>query len=196
MDNTANGGTACHSSGDLAANSATCSTLFTIDSLPTGGGVQWATLKLSNVGTLDSSNIQFAASQACATAINDIGGPTFTGANDLCPQLKIYIAETNSTYDHADTAGDDSDNALGCAYGTSSGAAAGEGCAFATQTLATLPSSSTSLTLASGGSGNTLLQLTHGQSRYFVIGVQAPDLANSYQNRKATFNLTWKLNQA
>jgi hypothetical protein len=53
------------------------------------------------------------------------------------------------------------------------------------------------LPLAPNASGNTLLQLTHKQSRYFVIGILAPSsLANANQNDMVTFDLKWRIDQA
>jgi hypothetical protein len=88
-------------------------------------------------------------------------------------------------------------SAVECAYGND----AGSTCTFnSTPNLGSIPSTATALNLLSGGGvGNTALQLDAGGTRYFVIAVQPPSvggLDNSYQNKKASFNLRWKIDQA
>jgi predicted ribosomally synthesized peptide with SipW-like signal peptide len=197
LDNTS-GATTCHSATDTSNNSQTtgCSILFTVPSLTDTTGPTYAQLTLSNVGTLDAADIKFFSSNPCITASNGLG-VTFGGGADLCGNLQLVIIETDSSFHH-----DATNHALGCAYGTVdvNNATDGLGCTFgASPNLGSLPTSGSPVTLSltSGASGNTLLQLTHSQSRYFLIGVKPPTpLTNAYQNRKGQFDLTWHIDQA
>lgn len=126
--------------------------------------------------------------------------PTFGGGGNLCTSLDVGIVETDATL----TGGNVIGNAVGCAYGTPSGAT----CSLtSTYTLGNLPYENDpqygtaghapyALTLASGLNGNTLTQLTAGQQRTFLIAVK-PDtgLGNTFQNRKATVDLVWHIDQ-
>jgi predicted ribosomally synthesized peptide with SipW-like signal peptide len=194
LDN--NGGTTtCHSAADTTNNATTsgCDILFNLDPLPSAASTQWAQLTLSNVGSLDAGGIDFWASNACATQASNPSGPTFGGGGNLCNALQVVIVETDSSFHHSV-----SNPALGCAYGQAD--ATGLGCSFNSAfNLAGLPGSASTLTVAAGQSGNTGTQLTHAQSRYFAIGVSTPaagGLNNTFQNRKAAFDLTWRITQA
>jgi hypothetical protein len=130
-----------------------------------------------------------ATTQSHATNTQISWGLSFTGGTALCGSLPIVVVETNSTYGH-----DTGTAALGCAYGTS---LANYGCSFGANKISTIGTSLTSLTLASGGSGNTGTQLNSNSSRYFVIGVQTPaSLTNGSQNEQAKFDLVWHIDQA
>jgi hypothetical protein len=123
-----------------------------------------------------------------ATPTNVKSAPSF-GNGDLCTGLQVAIVETTATPGYA--------NAVECAYGND----AGSTCTFSTTpNLGTLPSSPLGLNLFSGGgTGNAALGLDAGGTRYFTIAVQPPSvvgLDNTYQNKKATFNLRWKIDQA
>lgn len=119
--------------------------------------------------------------------------PSF-GAGTLCGGLQYAIVETDSSFH--DTSGN---HALGCAYGFGVDGTT-NGCTFGgTYTVNNIPGSMTSLTLASsGGTGNTGTQLSAGGTRYFLIQIQPSggSLDNTYQNKKATFDLRWQINQA
>jgi predicted ribosomally synthesized peptide with SipW-like signal peptide len=199
LDNTS-GGTTCHSSSDAVDNAITsgCKILFSVDPLPSAASATYAELTLSNVGTLDASGIDFSASSpACTTGKSDPAGPVFGGGGNLCSALQVVVIETDAAFHH-----DSANPALGCAYGTvdPNNATTGAGCVFAPSvSLDGLPTSFTPLTLKSDASGNTGGQLTHGQSRHFLIGVSTPaasGLNNTFQNRNATFDLTWRITQA
>ena len=125
---------------------------------------------------------------AAATPTNVKSAPSF-GSGNLCTGLQVAIVETTSTPLFA--------NAVKCAFGNVSG----NTCSFnTTPNLSTLPSTATALNLLSGGgTGNAALGLDAGGTRYFVIAVQPPSvggLDNTYQNKKATFDLRWQINQA
>jgi hypothetical protein len=125
---------------------------------------------------------------AAATPTNVKSAPSF-GSGNLCTGLQVAIVETTSTPTFA--------NAVSCAFGNISGPT----CTFnTTPNLTTLPGSATALNLLSGGgTGNAGLGLDAGGTRYFVIAVQPPSVSgldNTYQNKKATFDLRWQINQA
>lgn len=123
--------------------------------------------------------------------------PSF-GNGNLCSGLDVGIVETDATQ----TGGNVIANAVGCAYGTVSGSV----CALTSaKTLANLPyendpnfgtNGPTALTLASGLNGNTGTQLSAGQQRTFLIAVK-PDssFGNTFQNKKATVDLVWHIDQ-
>lgn len=124
-----------------------------------------------------------------------VSGPEFGGGGDLCSQMNLSIVETDSSFDHGSPA------AEGCAFGSSTGVSAGLGCNIASGTaLSTdLHTTSSDLTLkADAGDNNTGTNLAHGGSRYFLIAINTPlaSLDNTFQNRKATFDLLWHIDQA
>jgi hypothetical protein len=106
------------------------------------------------------------------------------GNTGFC-SLPISVVETGSSYAH-----DETNQALGCAYGQSNGQ--GYGCDFdgVSHQITSVGTSLRALTLANG-------QFASGEKRYFVIGVQAPTLSgNTYQNKQAKFDLVWHIDQA
>jgi predicted ribosomally synthesized peptide with SipW-like signal peptide len=127
---------------------------------------------------------------------NNVMSSAEFGTPDLCGALKFTVDETNASFQHA--AGQ---NAT-CAYPAAADAGDGSGCDFtngAVGFLSAAPTSLTPLSLASaGGTGNTLTQLSANGTRYFVIGIQpnAAVLDNTYQLRKASFDLVWHIDQA
>jgi predicted ribosomally synthesized peptide with SipW-like signal peptide len=193
-----NGVTTCNSESNSGnVQTAGCAVLFTVPSLTDTSGTYYASLTLTNAGTVEASSIWFKASTACVTATNNVAGPTFGGGGgaDLCANLQTFIIETDSGFNHNST-----NKAYGCAYGTPSpnNAVDGLGCQFTpTPNLAGLPSTLTSLTLAPTVNANAGSNLSAGKSRYFVIGVKPPTpLTNAYQNRKGSFDLLWHIDQA
>jgi predicted ribosomally synthesized peptide with SipW-like signal peptide len=135
------------------------------------------------------ANFSYPAGGSPAT----VSGPEFTPAGELCTDLKLSVVETDSSFNHSSGTA-----AEGCAYGTAGGSA-GLGCIIGSGTaLASVPSSPTALTLASGINSNTGTNLSSGKSRYFLVAVKqtSTSLDNTYQNRKATFDLLWHLDQA
>jgi len=122
-----------------------------------------------------------------------VTGPQF-GTSDLCSNMGLSIVETDSSFNH-----DSSNNAAGCAFGTLDNSV-GLGCDLTSgTTLDTDLSGSTDLSLDSGGgSGNSGTELSARGSRYFLVAVNMPlaSLDNSFQNRKATFDLLWHIDQA
>jgi predicted ribosomally synthesized peptide with SipW-like signal peptide len=187
------GSTTCHSASNTSTNAVAtgCKILFNLDPLPSAATTRFADLTLSNVGSLDASGIDFWASNACVTQASDPNGPVFGGGGDLFGALQLVIIETDASFNHSPGS-----PALGCAYGQAD--ATGLGCSFSnTFSLGGLPGTARALSLAADQSGNT--GLASAQNRYFVIGVSTPaagGLNNTFQNRKAAFDLTWRITQA
>jgi predicted ribosomally synthesized peptide with SipW-like signal peptide len=100
----------------------------------------------------------------------------FTQTPNLCGQLKLYIEETDASFN----------TVLNCVYGTTTGA--GQPCTDG-PTLSSLPSS------AQNFNNITTPQLAAGQSRYLKITVVTPTLglSNSDQSTQAGFDLTWHI---
>jgi predicted ribosomally synthesized peptide with SipW-like signal peptide len=107
------------------------------------------------------------------------------GATTLCSGLQIYVIETAANHT----------TAVGCAYGQLSAGTCVFDPAF---TLGGVGSSlGNTLSLASAVNGNAAIGLDAGKNRYFVIGIKAPtSLTNSAQNKSATFDLRWHIDQA
>ncbi len=159
--------------------------------LTSGGNTQtFVTTAAASAGATSITVTSQTANFSYPIGTNVSWGPEF-GTGNLCTGLQVVIIETDSSYNHVLA-----NPALGCAYGTSAGG--GIGCTFAsTPALSDVPTSLTALSLASGASGNTSTDLTAGQSRYFLIGVKQPSgLGNTYQDRKASFDLLWHIDQA
>jgi predicted ribosomally synthesized peptide with SipW-like signal peptide len=137
-------------------------------------------------------NVQAQDANFSYTTSATVSGPEFTPAGELCTDLKLSVVETDSSFDHSTPA------AEGCAYGTTGGSA-GLGCIIGSgHTLDSIPASPTALTLASGINSNSGTNLSAGKSRYFLVAVKqtSASLGNTYQNRKAKFDLLWHLDQA
>jgi predicted ribosomally synthesized peptide with SipW-like signal peptide len=180
--------TTCKSEAGPAAapyNQQTCATLFTVPALGASTTV-WASLKLTNTGSLDATGVSFKGSCTGAS-----GTTVFGGAIDLCTGLKLVIEEWTQAWGAA--------VAASCAFPASTTAACTPSTGTALSGLGTV----TPLTLAPGGGLNNtgvLLSKTSGANsgtRWFKIGITAPaSLDNTYQNRTATFGLTWHIDQA
>jgi predicted ribosomally synthesized peptide with SipW-like signal peptide len=110
--------------------------------------------------------------------------PSFATAN-LCSALKIAVEETNSL-----------SATQRCSYGTTLAAAS---CTLGSSgSLAGLPTSGSpaTLSLTPNLGTNSAQLLSAGQSREFNIKVLAPaSMDNTYQDRSATFDLTWHIDQ-
>jgi predicted ribosomally synthesized peptide with SipW-like signal peptide len=146
---------------------------------------------------LGSTSITITSPTHAYTTGDDVKSSAEFGTPDLCAALRFTVAETtNSSYLH--TAG----SGATCAYPAAADAGDGSGCDFTDGSvgfLSDLTTSDTALTLASaGGTGNTGTLLSAGGTRYFVIGIEpnAAVLNNTYQLRKASFDLVWHIDQA
>jgi predicted ribosomally synthesized peptide with SipW-like signal peptide len=117
--------------------------------------------------------------------------PSF-GAGDLCTNLDIGIVETDNTQLIG--------GAAGCAFGTPSGSVCTLNNSTTFNSISTNSLSPSALTLvANGGTGNSFGTgdgLDAGGQRYFLIAVK-PDatFGNSFQNKKATIDLVWHIDQ-
>jgi hypothetical protein len=116
--------------------------------------------------------------------------PSF-GNGNLCSGLDVGIIETDSSFLPA--------NAQGCAYGTVNVLTCTLSNSFTINSFPTSLGSAVSLNLASGGgTGNGATQLLQANgTRYFLIAVK-PDsnFGNTYQNKKATVDIVWHIDQA
>jgi hypothetical protein len=132
------------------------------------------------------------AGYSFTTAATLANATTFGGGGiDLCQGLQFIIVETGSNFNtNSPTA------ATSCSYGVPTAGPPYTGCVFdASKTLFNLPNASMQALKDSDGTTNT--NLLAGQSRYFLIGIKpSVSLDNTYQNRRAQFNLHWKIDQA
>jgi hypothetical protein len=115
--------------------------------------------------------------------------PSF-GAGDLCTGIDVGIIETDNTFA--------SGAAAGCAYGTINVLTCTLSNSFTLNSFPTTLGAAAPLALATGGgTGNGATQLLKAAgTRYFLIAVK-PDanFGNTYQNKKATVNLVWHIDQ-
>ena len=114
--------------------------------------------------------------------------PSF-GNGDLCAGIDVGIIETDSSFLPA--------NAASCAYGTVNVLTCSLSNSFTLNSFPTTQGAAAPLTLATGGgTGNTAQKLSASGTRYFLIAVK-PDsnFGNTYQNKKATVDLVWHIEQ-
>jgi hypothetical protein len=115
--------------------------------------------------------------------------PSF-GNGDLCAGIDVGIIETDSSFA--------SGAAVGCAYGTVNVLTCSLTNAYTLNSFPTTSGTAFSLALAtSGGTNNGATQLLKANgTRYFLIAVK-PDanFGNTYQNKKATVDLVWHIEQ-
>ena len=177
LHSTPDGGTTCTSESDLTNNSnTTCSALF---NTTLTGGTSTARLQLNDAGTIAASDIKFKVG-SCTITNNFAGtGSTVTfGTSPTCTDLQLAIQETQSDWT----------TNVYCGYGSFTGnvcnidAAHNLGVATSLTTLNT--------------TGATPATLAAGASRYYVIEIN-PNVPsnNTLQNRRATFDLTWHIDQ-
>lgn len=174
FSNKVNVGTACFSYGGPASpgnvNNA-CDALFTSATQNYPGTPLTQRVTIANNGSLDASDLSVYM-PSCANAVTT-GAPTPGGGNPCAAGgAQFYIQETDSSF-----------VATTCRYPT-----VGTTCAFNTNGLfifaANDNSTASALDLGAGP--------VHGQSRYFVIGLQLPASAsNTLQGQAAQFGLTW-----
>ena len=177
FSNTVGAGTACLSySGPSSpgnVNSA-CDALITsaTQNYP-GVAITPVKVTIANNGSLDAASLSVYMPSCTAAATP--GAPSPGGANPCAAGgAQFYIQETNSL-----------GVATACRY--PSGPVT---CAFAANSLQLFAANASTVTSAlSLGSGPA-----HGQSRFFLIGLQLPGTAsNALQGEEAVFALTWHL---
>ena len=176
LSDTKSGGSACLSTGggttDTNANDS-CDTLLNL-TVQKPGDSGSANLTIKNEGSLAASALK-AFSAACANS--DASAETYHGTGLPCGKVQLYIQRYS---DPAFTL------PAACLYG---GSTVLNTCDFSdeTKTLAAFQSSHGNST-----NGANIGSLAAGASNYFKVAVQLPASAdNTFQGRKATFDLTW-----
>lgn len=176
FSNTVNAGSACFSYGGPAspANAnASCQALFTSGTQNYPGSPLTAQVTIANNGSLDASDLS--VYMPSCTNIVTPGALAPGGANPCAAGgAQFYIQETNSSFVPTT-----------CRYQT-----VGTTCAFTTDSLsifaANASSTATALDLGAGPA--------HGQTRYFIVGMQLPaNASNTLQGQAAQFGLTWHI---
>lgn len=175
FNNKVNAGSLCYSysvgtSGNANAN---CSALFSNATLMYPGTPATAQITITNDGSLDVNSLS--VYMPSCTAVATPGAPS-PGGGDPCGTAgaNFYVQETDSSF-----------TPTTCRFPAAAGA-----CAFYASTLSYFKNSvNTAAAALNLGSG-----LAHGQSRYFLIGLQLPSTAsNALQGEEALFSLTWRV---
>jgi hypothetical protein len=175
FDNAVNTGTACYSyAGPSSPGNVNngCEALFTSATLNYPGvAITPANVKITNDGSIDASDLSVYMPSCTATATP--GAPAPGGADPCAVNgAQFYIQETTSD-----------GSPVQCWFPNTA-----TSCVFTANSLAifaiNINSTSSALDLGSGP--------THGQTRYFQIGMQLPSNAsNALQGEEAVFALTW-----
>lgn len=176
FNNVVNGSaTACTSWGTGATGNSnpSCDPLFLGTSQNYPGTPAVATVKLTNDGSLDGSNLKVYMTNCTKQATP--GAPAGSqGGGDPCATggAQFYVQETDA-----------SGTATTCWFPSGSTT-----CAFVANSLKTFAANSASAGLDLGAGP------AHGQARYFKIGMQLPSGAsNTLQGEEAAFTLNWIL---
>jgi predicted ribosomally synthesized peptide with SipW-like signal peptide len=165
-----------------------CDALFDL-ALRRPGDTATASLAIANTGDYDGE-LQLYLADGCE---NEAVGE-HTGSANLCTKLEVYIQETNSDY---------STPVNVCVFPASTELACDTGWSASSDSLADLASSATAA--APFPSTPMLLPASGLSTRYFQIRLKFPDTGfdengvgadNAYQNRRATFDLVWRLREA
>lgn len=174
FSNTVNTNSACFSYNGPASPgnvNTGCDALFTSASLNYPGTPLTAKVTIANNGSLDASDLS--VYMPSCTAVATPGAPT-PGGGDPCAAggAQLYLQETDASW-----------TPTACRFPSGAGA-----CAFVADALsvfaANYTSTATALDLGAGPA--------HGQSRYFIVGLQLPSNAsNTLQGQAAQFGLTW-----
>jgi len=172
--------TACVSTGggntDSNFNSG-CDTMFNQTVKKPGDSATSQTITVKNEGSLDGTIFNL-FSTACTNADNT---ENYHGTGNPCSKVQVYVQQYSDS---------GATTASTCLYGGGDGTT----CDFSdtSQTIAAFasayPNAGSGLSIGSG--------LNAGTSVYFKVGLLLPTGAdNSYQGRKATFDLNWFLAQ-
>ena len=199
LSNTKQSGTACLSGysgtgtgspqANLDANgNSSCDSAFNL-TLRRPGDTATASLAIANTGNYDGE-LQFWLPNGCQNETVT----TPAGSANLCGKLEVFIQETNSDY---------STPTASCVFPAASGTACNTTWSAASDSLTDL---ATAATVASPFPSTALLLPASGTTtRYFQIKVKFGDagfdgsgngLDNAYQNRRAAFDLVWRLQEA
>lgn len=172
-------GSTCFSTGggntDTNSNSS-CENVFNESVKKPGDSTVSETITVKNEGSIDASIFRV-FSAACSNADN---GESYHGSGNPCSKIQLYLQEFS---DSAAT------TPSTCRYGGGNATT----CDFsdATKTIGDFATSYPDAT-----NGLSLGGLTAGASRYFKIGVMLPASSNnSYQGRKATWDVNWYVGQ-
>lgn len=187
-----NTGTTCYSYGAGVSNSTSCTgsdqQFITATTAAKPGAVYTAHVTITNAGSLPLSDLKVWGTAACTDGNGSDGH--ITGTASVCQNTEWYVQETDSSFTTNQVCqyGDDTVNHVCDLTGTSYplskfyGVAAGGHVTSANALL---------ISNADNGTG-TAETLAVGASRYFVVGFTLPSTAdNTYQNRTASFALTW-----
>jgi hypothetical protein len=167
-------GTTCFSygAGSTGNVNSACDALFTSAAQNYPGAPATVEVTITNNGSIDASDLSVYM-PSCTNAVTP-GAPA-PGGGDPCAVggAQFYIQETDASW-------------------------APTTCRFLGSTPCTFSDDSLNLFSANANSPATALDLgagpAHGQSRYFVIGMQLPSNAsNTLQGQTAQFGLTWHL---
>jgi hypothetical protein len=169
-------GTTCFSYGGPVSPgnvNTTCQALFTSATQNYPGTPITAKVTIANNGSLDASGLSVFM-PSCTNGATP-GAPTPGGGNPCASGgAQFYIQETDASW-----------VATNCKFPSAAGA-----CVFNTSALFVFASNYMAATGALPlGAGPA-----HGQSRYFIVGMQLPSNAsNTLQGQAAQFGLTWHL---
>jgi hypothetical protein len=174
--NKVNAGTLCYSYGGPASpgnvNSG-CDALFSSATQMYPGTAATAQVTIENNGSLDAKTLS--VYMPSCTTVATPGAPS-PGGGDPCGVngAQFYIQETDSSF-----------TPTTCKFPAAAGA-----CSFSANSLFFFKSSANSAPAAFDLGGGPI----HGQSRYFLVGMQLPaGAANSLQGQEALFGLTWRV---
>jgi hypothetical protein len=179
LSNQKGSGTACLSTagGSTDTNvNANCDVLVNESLKKPGDSFVSDTLTVHNAGSLAATSFKV-FSEACTNAENT---EAYHGTGNPCGKVQLYLQQLNAD-----------GTVKACLYG---GAATANTCDFSDETKTLGAFQAAYNTSANGlviGTG-----LAAGDSAYFKVGVKLPSSAdNSFQGRKATWDLTWHLAQ-
>lgn len=196
LSNTKESGTTCVSGhtgpggapqADLDANDNDCDTLMDL-TLRSPGDTAEGHVALANTGDYDGLLQFFVNGAGCANAT--VATPAGTGS--LCDKLEVYIQETNSAYTVPTAT---------CVFPFNASGACASDFSAATDSLTDLATHAP----PTAAKPTTPVTLDIGATKYYVVRVNFRDGAfdvngngvdNEYQNRSASFGLTWRLQEA
>jgi predicted ribosomally synthesized peptide with SipW-like signal peptide len=171
-------GTTCFSYGGPASPANvnnSCQALFTSSTQNYPGTPVTAKVTITNNGSLDASDLSVYMPGGCTNTTTP--GDAAPGGGNPCISggAQLYLQETDSSF-----------TATTCRFPVP---AAPGSCAFTSSLFvfsANYTSTASSLDLGAGPA--------HGQSRYFIVGMELPSSAsNTLQGQAAQFGLTWHL---
>lgn len=196
LSNTKQGGTACLSghtgtgtgspATDLDANdNSGCDALIDL-TLRSPGDTANGRLALANTGDYDGL-LQFWLDGCTNTTV-----VTPAGSGNLCDKLEVYVQEFDSAYTTPTSS---------CVFPFNAGAACNASWSAAGDSLTDLASSAT----AAAPKPTAAVALAQAATKYYQVSLRFADggfdangngVDNAFQNRRASFDLTWRLREA